>query len=69
MLKICTPHSITGLICREGEAEIMLNNKVDYLSYRIVVESVPGRSYGAKYVVLRDIQMFGKTGNQCQRKI
>jgi len=52
---------VEGLICREGEAEIMLNNKVDYLSYRIVVESVPGRSYGAKYVVLRDIQMFGKT--------
>ena len=72
-MKNYVPHSITGITCYKDDQiiETMLNNQVDYLSYRIFVESVPGRSHGAKYVYLRDIQMFGKTptGNQCRRKI
>jgi len=54
---------VEGITCYKDDQiiETMLNNQVDYLSYRIFVESVPGRSHGAKYVYLRDIQMFGKT--------
>ena len=55
--------SIPGLpTCEDGQIiETKLNNDADYLYYRILVESVPGRLGEKKFVVLRDIQMFGTT--------
>ncbi len=72
-------YSTTGLpTCRVGQiittnlditidhaTATTLENTVEYLYYRIVVESVPGRPGGREHVVLRDIKMFGQaTGNQ-----
>ena len=59
-------HFTTGLSCRENEIiATTFRNKVDYLHYRILVNSVPGRENLNKYVVLRDIKMFASlAGNQ-----
>ena len=53
----------TGLpACEEGKKIVtLLSNDASYLYYRILVETVPGRADGKKFVVLRDIQMFGTT--------
>jgi len=57
---------VEGNTCKEGQViKNMVNNCAEYRYYRIVVESVPGRSHGAKYVLLRDIQMFGTMGAKC----
>ena len=52
--------------CREGQIiTTTFPNNIDYLYYKIMVYDVPGRTNGNKYVVLRDIKMFGSlTGNQ-----
>ena len=48
--------------CEEGkEIVTLLNNDASYLYYRILVETVPGRTDGNKFVVLRDIKMYGTT--------
>jgi len=57
---------VEGNTCKKDQIiKHMLNNCAEYRYYRILVESVPGRSSGAKYVLLRDIQMFGTTASKC----
>ena len=66
------PHSLTGNVCEAGQKiDIVLDNEVDYLAYKIDVEAVQGRGQGQNsYVVLRDIQMFGPLiGKQCLKDL
>ena len=66
------PHSLTGNVCAASKKiEIVLDNDVDYRYYKIHVHSVQGRPNGrTKYVVLRDIQMFGALiGKQCLKDL
>jgi len=52
---------VYGNVCAAGQKiEIVLDNEVDYRYYKIDVDAVQGRGRGqGRYVVLRDIQMFG----------
>ena len=56
------PPPSTGLATCEDKkrVEITMQNEVEYLFYRILVEAVPGRQNGEKFVVLRDVKMYGK---------